>query len=98
MLDLGRFPTAAEFPPYEETRRKVGTPPRSSLTPPHSPWTVPPVATNQTQLPHPADNAAREALAKAPPAPLSRVLEQARASDLWRKKHASSAGTQPKPA
>ena len=35
-------------------------------------------------LPHPADVAARKALAEMPPAPLSRVLEQARASQRWR--------------
>jgi len=47
----------------------------------------------EIQLPHPADIAARKALAKEPPVPLSRVLEQARASELWRKKHASGAGS-----
>jgi len=51
------------------------------------------VATSKIQLPHPADIAARKALAKEPPAPLSRVLEQASASEQWRKQHASFATT-----
>jgi hypothetical protein len=42
------------------------------------------------QLPHPADVAARKELAKMPPAPLERVLQQAAASrkfiDEWRAK------------
>ena len=66
---------------------------RTGLTPLPSPRTLSPVATSKIQLPHPADIAARKALAKEPPAPLSRVLEQASASEQWRKQHASFATT-----
>ena len=46
----------------------------------------------KTQLPHPADIAARKALAQELPVPWSRVHEQARASELWRRQQASGAG------
>jgi len=51
-----------------------------------------------TRLPHPADLAARKALAKMPPAPLSRVLAQAKAGEFWRKSHSSKIGSQSKAA
>ena len=43
-------------------------------------------------LPHPADIAARKALANRSPAPLSSVMQQAKASEQWRKNHSSSSG------
>jgi hypothetical protein len=54
------------------------------------------VAPIKIQLPHPADIAARKALAKEPPVPLSKVLEQAKASEQWRKQRASGNGVKPK--
>jgi hypothetical protein len=47
------------------------------------------------QLPHPVDIAARKALAKEPPVPLSEVLEQANASEQWRKHHSQGTGGKP---
>jgi hypothetical protein len=49
-------------------------------------------------LPHPGDVAARKALAKMPPAPLSRVLAQAKAGELWRKSYSSKIGSESKAA
>ena len=83
---------------FEARKPRSVTPRRSarSLTPPPFPCTLAPVPANKSQLPHPADLAARQALAKEPPIPLSRVLEQAAASEQWRKHHASGAGGNPK--
>lgn len=44
------------------------------------------------QLPHPDVIAARKALANKPQPPLERVLQQAKASEEWRRKHGSAAG------
>lgn len=45
-----------------------------------------------TQLPHPDDIAARKALAKRPRQPLEKVLQQAKASEEWRRKSSSAGG------
>lgn len=45
-----------------------------------------------TQLPHPDDIAAREALAKRPRPSLEKVLQQAAASEEWRRKNSSAGG------
>lgn len=44
------------------------------------------------KLPHPDDIAARKALAAKPQQPLEKVLEQARASEEWRRRNGSAAG------
>ncbi len=44
------------------------------------------------QLPHPDDIAARRALAKRPQQSLEKVLEQARASEQWRRSNGSAGG------
>jgi hypothetical protein len=45
-----------------------------------------------TQLPHPQDIAARKALASRPPQSLEKVMQQAKASEEWRRKSGSAGG------
>ncbi len=46
----------------------------------------------KTKFPHPEIIAARKALANRPQQPLEKVLEQARASEEWRRKTGSAGG------
>jgi hypothetical protein len=52
----------------------------------------------KTQVPHPSIVAAREALAKRPPAPLSKILDQIKEAQEWRSKHSSGHGLKRKGA
>lgn len=52
----------------------------------------------KTQVPHPSVVAAREALAKRPPAPLSKILDQIQEVQEWRNKHSSGNGLKKKGA
>ncbi len=49
-------------------------------------------------VPHPSIVAAREALAKRPPAPLSKILEQIEEVQAWRDKRVSAGGVNKKGA
>lgn|GEM_PF-2580115 len=49
-------------------------------------------------VPHPSVVAAREALAKRPPAPLSKILEQIEEVQAWRDKRVSAGGVKKKGA
>jgi hypothetical protein len=44
----------------------------------------------QTQIPHPIIFACRKALAKRPPAPLGRILNQIKEAQEWMTKHSSA--------
>ncbi len=50
------------------------------------------------QVPHPSIVAARGALAKRPPAPLSKILDQIQEVQVWRNKHSSESGLKKKGA
>ena len=56
------------------------------------------MSTEKTQVPHPSVDAAREALAKRPPAPLSKILEQIEEVQTWRDKRVSAGGVKKKGA
>jgi len=56
------------------------------------------MSTEKTQVPHPSVVAAREALAKRPPVPLSKILEQIEEVQAWRDKRVSAGGVKKKGA
>jgi hypothetical protein len=68
----------------------------SHFPPTPSPRTISPVETTKIHVPHPSIVAAREALAKNSPAPLSRILDQIKKAEAWRTNHPSGNGSKKK--
>jgi len=56
------------------------------------------MSTEKTQVAHPSIVAAREALAKRPPAPLSKILKQIKEVQAWRDRRVSAGGVNKKGA